>query len=336
MNTKGMTIEEICNELNNAAGNFRIGNLQNIRKELKSLTKKPTSEVFNYSTISDNYAFHVGGRSELQFNIGYEEEGLRYGFAFSLKPSQALPNPTILFPKILRLNSIIISSPDLFTDYKMLIWEKDIRRTPIHDVREIKEDEIKNGNFIFIGKIEDNPHVDDILKTFDYLLDIYIDVENLEHISLSNIFPTIYNSAFSFKQNNYNLTINKNINTVSKNIDVTVRHTPIQIELIEQLASKYGASNVAREHYHQGNRIDVVVSDKGDIYFYEIKVADSAKACIRQALGQLFEYSYFPNNSNAKKLIVAGESKLDNDCNLYIETLIRKFNIPLEYLQVTL
>ena len=71
MNTKGMTIEEICNELNNVAGNFRIGNLQNIRKELKSLTKKPTSEVFNYSTISDNYAFHVGGRSELQFNMGY-------------------------------------------------------------------------------------------------------------------------------------------------------------------------------------------------------------------------------------------------------------------------
>ena len=240
MNTKRMTIEEICNELNNAAGNFRIGNLQNIRKELKSLTKKPTSEVFNYSTISDNYAFHVGGRSELQFNIGYEEEGLRYGFAFSLKPSQALPN------------------------------------------------------------------------------------------------PTIYNSAFSFKQNNYNLTINKSINTVAKSIDVTVRHTLIQIELMKQLASRYGASNVVAEHYHQGNRIDVVVNDKGNIYFYEIKVADSAKACIRQALGQLFEYSYFPNNSNAKKLIVAGESKLDNDCNLYIETLIRKFNIPLEYLQVTL
>ena len=331
-----MTIEEICNELNNAAGNFRIGNLQEIRKRLKNLEKKPTLNIFNYSTISDSYAFHVGGRTELQFNIGYEDEGLRYGFAFSLEPSQSLPDPTILFPKILRLNSIIFSSPDLFIDYKMLIWEKDVRRMPIHDVREIKEDEIKNGNFIFIGKIEENPHVDEILKTFDYLLDIYIDVENLEHISLSNIFPTVYNSAFSFKQNNYNLTINKSINTVAKSIDVTVRHTLIQIELMKQLASRYGASNVVAEHYHQGNRIDVVVNDKGNIYFYEIKVADSAKACIRQALGQLFEYSYFPNNSNAKKLIVVGESKLDNDCNLYIKTLIRKFNIPLEYLQVTL
>lgn len=39
MNTKGMTIEEICNELNDVAGNFRIGNLQEIRKRLKNLEK---------------------------------------------------------------------------------------------------------------------------------------------------------------------------------------------------------------------------------------------------------------------------------------------------------
>ena len=37
---------------------------------------------------------------------------------------------------------------------------------------------------------------------------------------------------------------------MAKNIDVTVRHALIQIELMKQLASKYGASNVVAGHYH--------------------------------------------------------------------------------------
>lgn len=38
-------------------------------------------------TTFDSYAFHVGGRTELQFNIGLEsgDEDLRYGVAFSLE-----------------------------------------------------------------------------------------------------------------------------------------------------------------------------------------------------------------------------------------------------------
>lgn|GEM_PF-3756921 len=46
-----MTIEEICNELNDAAGNFRIGNLQEIRRRLKNLEKKTNFkyfQLFNY------------------------------------------------------------------------------------------------------------------------------------------------------------------------------------------------------------------------------------------------------------------------------------------------
>src|ERR1700754_2452274 len=51
------------------------------------------------------YAFHKGGRRELQFNVGFEEDGayFRYGVAFSLEPSRDLSDPVeVLAPKIQR------------------------------------------------------------------------------------------------------------------------------------------------------------------------------------------------------------------------------------------
>lgn len=50
----------------------------------------------------------MGGRSELQFNIAYEDEGMQYDIAFSLALSQSLPSVEVLYPKILKLNTAII------------------------------------------------------------------------------------------------------------------------------------------------------------------------------------------------------------------------------------
>ena len=46
----------------------------------------------------------------MQFNIAFEEaaqERLRYGLAFSLRASQALPNPLVLRPKNLKRTSTL-------------------------------------------------------------------------------------------------------------------------------------------------------------------------------------------------------------------------------------
>ena len=58
--------------------------------------------------IPPDYAFHVGGRDELQFNVGFDEEELRWGVAISLQASQAIPNPVEeLSPKLDRLSEFI-------------------------------------------------------------------------------------------------------------------------------------------------------------------------------------------------------------------------------------
>ena len=100
----------IVNEINNRAKQYNVGALQQIRKEILGFKRLPSREIFTSVTTFDDWAFHHGGRKELQFNIGLESlEGggeIRFGVAFSLECSQSLPSIDILVPKI-----------DLFNDF---------------------------------------------------------------------------------------------------------------------------------------------------------------------------------------------------------------------------
>lgn len=146
-----MDLIEISKDINEKACDYKIGQLQIFRARIKNLRKVKSYSIFPDTPINENWTFHIGGRTELQFNIGIEDEELRYGIAFSLQPSRNMPNPEMLYPKIRRLNCVIRSNPEIFTEYSMWCWYNG-ERTPTYKVREIKEEEIFSGNFIFIGK----------------------------------------------------------------------------------------------------------------------------------------------------------------------------------------
>ena len=57
-------------ELNSKAQSYRIGTLQQLRSDLHGLQRRPGRDIFTPQTTFDKWAFHHGGRSELQFNIG--------------------------------------------------------------------------------------------------------------------------------------------------------------------------------------------------------------------------------------------------------------------------
>ena len=85
------------------------------------------------------------------------------------------------------------------------------------------------------------------------------------------------------------------------------------------------------------NYVDLAAQTKDkQIIFFEIKTVPDARLCIRQALGQLMEYSYFPNTNHAQKLVVVGIGKRTKDIETYIKNLNKSFNIPIDYLQVTI
>ena len=87
-------LNEIVLEFDRRAASRDIGRLQNLRVMLKGLKHKPGNSVFR-SANNEEWAFHVGGREELQFNIGVEllpKEQLRHGVAFSFETSRSMPS----------------------------------------------------------------------------------------------------------------------------------------------------------------------------------------------------------------------------------------------------
>jgi len=83
-----------------------------------------------------------------------------------------------------------------------------------------------------------------------------------------------------------------------------------------------------------GTKVDVVVRQKNEYWFYEIKTALTPRACLREALGQLCEYAFWPGAQEAVRLIVAGENALDKEGEEYLLRLRNRFSLPIEYEQI--
>lgn len=174
-----MEIAQIAHNINKHSLDYKIGNLQNIRKQIKGLSRRPSKKIFHKRSISDNWAFHYGGRKEIQFNIGFDKGELRFGLAFSLQPSPTVRNLDVLRYKIDKLNCLIRAEPKKFEDYYMWHWYGG-ERSETKSVQEIEPNLIQKDVFIFFGKTTDRSHIDYhyILKTFDDLLEIYLKVES--------------------------------------------------------------------------------------------------------------------------------------------------------------
>lgn len=269
-----MDIKEIVGLINSLSLNYKIGNLQNIRKELKGLSKIASKGIFDYRTIFDSYAFHVGGRTEFQFNIGYEKElGIfRFGIAFSLEKSQTLPNIEVLFPKIDRCNLYLKSNPFILSEMQM--WHYDINgRSQNSSVNTISNELKENHTFIFIGKyFSKKTHeitkedCTNILETFDDLLDLYIFVENEKGKKILED----YSGEFVFKPGINEFQKQYYVNQVSQGRTVDAIHKLIQENIYNKFIKQYGKSNVGVENSSgYGTHIDLVVNVDSNYSFYE-------------------------------------------------------------------
>jgi hypothetical protein len=175
-----------------------------------------------------------------------------------------------------------------------------------------------------MGKMQPSDQIDYgvIVDDFDRLLDLYRFVEG------TDTFPRICvptDQGFHFSPGCNTKPSLTTASTAEQELDVTLRHNDIQIALYSHLAEVHGATNVGAENASVGGRVDIV-----------IKTAMSARGCIRQALAQLLDYSYWPGAQAAERLIVIGEPPLDNDCANYVATLRKSFGLPIEYQQFNL
>lgn len=77
-------------------------------------------------------------------------------------------------------------------------------------------------------------------------------------------------------------------------------------------------------------RVDIKAYSKRDQewHFFEVKTM-SAKRSIREALGQILEYTHYPNSTLAKKMFIIGPEQPDDKDKSYIKLLREKYNIPI-------
>jgi len=313
--------------LNKEAKNFRIGDLQNIRSRIRG-KRVAGSDIFSTKSVKKTYAFHSGGREELQFNIGTEtladgRERFRWGVAFSFEPSRSFPNPEILARNVRFFNDYISLYGDDFAD--MTMWKNADREgvTDMGPPQPIDPSLVRNNVFIFLGKYDSSGGIDptEVLRDFDRLLPLYEYVE-----SGATIVPERPEAPpFVFKPGHKKKARKAVASKVARELEMDLRHEAIQAALHTLLAEKYGAKLAGTEQICPcGTRVDAMVKHDTGYWLYEIKTSSSPRVCLREALGQLLEYCLWPGGVPAERLIVVGETPLDADAKIQIADLVKK------------
>lgn len=330
-----MSVSLLVAEIERRAVTREIGRLQEIRKALKGKLRLPWHGIFHQDTIRENdgYAFHYGGRTELQFNVGFEPQNMfRHGVAFSFETSKTLPDPYMLLSSAERFNEFVRLQPQQFASFVMWHWDHGVRSTD-YPVAPIRADLTRPGVFVFMGRMQPLNAIDFelLVDDLDRLLPLYRFVEGNAN------FPTTTKAAeigFKFKSGCRAKVVETTASLAERKLNIFLRHNEIQKQLHDHLVSQYGAENVGTELGNAGGQVDLVVRRGSKYWFYEIKTALSARGCIREAIAQLLEYSFWPGTQEADKLIVVGEPSLDRDAKQYLSTLRARFSLPIEYYQI--
>lgn len=121
----------------------------------------------------------------------------------------------------------------------------------------------------------------------------------------------------------------------SQNYTKTLKHKKIQANIYNQLYKELNGTGkcVGTEvPTGFGTLIDLVVScPKDGDTFYEIKTNGTALRCIREAIGQLFEYHFYPGHKNASKLIIVSPYPAESTIKDYIHHLRQASGIEIYY-----
>ena len=336
-------ISAVATDINRIAHSFEFGKLQEIRKRLKGMKRAP-AVIFDVAKLSVNdekgWAFHTGGREELQFNIGIEkkEDRFRFGVAFSLETSRSMTDISTFLPKIDRFNDYVRRNARELDSYRMWIWRGAEIIVPDTAVRSIIENEVKVGNFIFLEKSAPTEPIDisEIGRTFDELIPLYCFVETM---SDNSNFPvtSLLDFPFAFREG---VTIG-NASTSRGGtpglINVDLQSNQIKARLCDELRKGTPTIKLGAEiPSGNGGRIDLVsCSSTGKYDFYEIKPALLARHAIREALPQLLEYAYRRGGMEAQRLVIVSQAVLDSDSHDFLAAL-RSKGLPIHYHQISL
>jgi hypothetical protein len=330
----GMNVTTLAQQINETAAAYRVGNLQQFRSQVHGKHAR-TKKIFTKSTVfeDEEYAFHDGGRTELQFNIGYEscDQGRcwRHGVAFSFERSHTLPNPFDLRDKVKRFNEWVPANGDALRGFRMWTWDGHIRSAD-YSPGEIPTASIRDEAFVFLGArvLEDKVDVNNILRDFDRLYPLYAYVESgTEPEEVYPQRPAPKSWAPTARHTTVSL--------MAGQIERDLRHNVLQQSLLRTLEAELPDYDVYSEwEVSPGGRVDVAMDTNDGLLFCEIKVAPHVRAAVREAVGQLLEYTHWPAESRASKWWVVSEGKPSAKDVAYLKVLRTRYGLPIFYRQI--
>ncbi|MNZ70139.1 hypothetical protein D3C78_884620 [compost metagenome] len=120
-------------------------------------------------------------------------------------------------------------------------------------------------------------------------------------------------------------------------IELNYIHNELQRKFLKYLQSRFGEDNVKRECLTAGScRIDISRKSGDGFIFYELKVYNSPRQSIREAIGQLLDYCYFPNVQQAQELVLVTNKAPDPETRQYIQTLQQMLKVKFSYIHFSL
>ena len=294
-----MQLAPVVEKIEHLAREHSSGQLPALRTKLKGLDRTERRIFFYVSDVKPSgenwsYAFHRGGRREMQFNVGLEDGGkaLRYGVGFSFQRSQRLTDLNDLRSSLLRFNRFVKRNPAYLSRFSMWSYDGGRGRSDRLPVTPIPSELFRWGVFVFVGSIQParERYLDygRILDDLDWLMPVYKHVEGK-----GSTFPVRQTKAgFVFQPGCFIQTFTANATYQARTAEIDLLHKRIQGELFRHLASVHGARNVRAEMPNSRKSVDLAVNTSAGLWYYEVKTSLSVRDCIRQSLGQLLEYSY--------------------------------------------
>ncbi len=161
-----------------------------------------------------------------------------------------------------------------------------------------------------------NQMPDNLISTYRYKLLDFIDekliskTEENDDLNLGN-----YKSVLKIKRKG------------SKGTSFDPVHSKMQNNLVKLLRQNDNYEKVLIER----NRVDIKAKTKlGTWHYYEIKT-NNPKKSIRNALGQVMEYAYWPGIKKAERLIIISDEDADIYTRKYMNYLRENFNLQVYY-----
>lgn len=112
---------------------------------------------------------------------------------------------------------------------------------------------------------------------------------------------------------------------------IHLRHNEILDDLYQHLVGIHGDKAVGTENPVSTGNIDIVVHAPGNVTFYELKTSPSIRSCIREAIPQLLEYAYWPDQNRADALVIVSPNRPNEAAKRYMRYLRNTFSIPIHY-----